>query len=73
MIQEWERVNTPEGRPGLIHDLFVLQDSIHSFIDEYNENKVSNERIFYMSLPINRQHIDYLMSTVINSLLAHLK
>ncbi len=43
MIQEWERVYTHEGRARLIDDLYVLQDSIDSFIDEYNKNKASNE------------------------------
>jgi hypothetical protein len=42
LTQEWERVNTPEGRARLIDDLLVLQDRIESIIDQYIRNRALN-------------------------------
>jgi hypothetical protein len=44
LIQEWERLNTPEGRLRLIEGLRALQNSIDCLIDRYNTNTREMER-----------------------------
>lgn len=61
MIREWQRVNTPEGRARLIDNLWELQESIDSLIDQFETNKELNGETVYMSLTLNQQHIKYLM------------
>jgi hypothetical protein len=61
LIREWQRVNTPEGRARLIDNLWELQESIDSLIDQFETNKELNGETVYMSLTLNQQHIKYLM------------
>ncbi len=61
MIREWQTVNTPEGRARLIDNLWQLQESIDSLIDQFETNKELNGETVYMSLTLNQQHIKYLM------------
>jgi hypothetical protein len=63
LIQEWERLYTPEGRLRLIEDLQTLENSIVGLINRYNTNTERNIKTLYATLPLNQHFIEYLMQS----------